>query len=222
MIKVVSCVCVCSLLLTLASSVDAQQRRAPSADLLRNLPGPLDSHAAALGDRVRVPGKEKTIVNGQFVDRNGKTTPVRVTLQLPGLLRVEGLKTDARTEEALQEALTSDTAEGMLASIKDGAAVHLIGRRVKPDVRDIYEVARQDRLKRYLFDSDTGLLASTQYMDESFSPPMNVETRFSEWRVQDGSQYPGRIERFENGHPAFLLDVNTITASPRQDPASFR
>lgn len=224
-------------------SAYAQQRRAAvpgSENLLRNLPGPLDSHAAALGDRVRTPGKEKTVLSGQFLDENGKRLPVRMTLQLPGLLRIEGLKPDSRTEQALLETFTLDTAEGMLAAIKDGAAVHIIGRRVGPDpskrqeantaAHDVYEVsgpvrvgtAERDRLKRYYFDSETGLLTSTHYVDESVSPPMTVETRFSEWRRIEGSAYPGRIERFENGHPAFSLSVNTIAASPRQDPASFR
>jgi hypothetical protein len=214
------------LVLTFATS-NAQQRK---GDLLRNLPGPVDHHAAALGDRVRVAGKEKTVLNGQFTDENGKTKPVRLTFQLPALLRMEGLAgQNTRLEEALLETFTADTAEGMLSSIKDGAAVHLIGRRVGPDpATDIFEVSGSvrpngpDRLKRYHFDSETGLLAATRYMDETRSPPSNIEVRFSDWRHVDGSAYPGRIERFENGHPAFSFTVSTIAASPRQDPASFR
>jgi hypothetical protein len=222
----------------------ARQRKGAtpsSADLLRNLPGPLDHHAAALGDRVRVAGKERTVLNGQFTDENGKVTAVRLTLQLPGLLRLEGLTPagqNKRLEEVLLETFTADTAEGMLASIKDGAAVHLIGRRVGPDptkrggehqgVHDIFEVAGpvrstgRERLKRYHFDSETGLLAGTHYIDETTSPPSTIEIRFSDWRRVDGSVYAGRIERLENGHPAFSLTVTTIAASPRQDPESLR
>jgi len=227
--------------------------RPAGPDLLRDLPSRLDLHTAALGERILAAGKEKTVLTGQFVDENGKSTTVRLTLQLPGLLRLEGLTPNgppltfdgetrsyrnSRREEALLETFTADTAEGMLASIKDGAAVQLIGRRVGPDRSkrqaappyDIYEVAGPvrssatglERLKRYLFDSETGLLASTQYVDETFSPPMSVETRFSDWRRVDGSVYAGRIERFENGHQVFSLSVTTIAASPRQDPASFR
>jgi hypothetical protein len=221
-------------LLVLAfARADAQQRKgtAPS-ELLRNLPGPLDHHATALGDRVRVAGKEKTVMDGQFSDENGKVSSVRLTLQLPDLLRLEGLppaRQDKRLEETLLETFTADTAEGMLNSIKDGAAVHLIGRRVGPDpTTDIFELAGRvrsnglDRLKRYHFDSETGLLAATRYMDETKSPPSNVEIRFSDWRRVDGSAYPGRIVRFENGHATFSLTVTTIAASPRQDPANFR
>lgn len=224
------------LLILAIAPVHAQRRgSAPpatsSADLLLNLPGPVDHHAAALGDRVRIAGKEKTVLTGQFTDENGKVAAVRLTLQLPGLLKLEGIATqNTRLEEVLHETFTADTAEGMLASIKDGAAVHLIGRRVRTEqgAQDIFEVAGparstgRERLKRYHFDSETGLLAGTRYIDETRSPPSNVEIRFSDWRRVDGSAYPGRIERFENGHPAFSLTVTTIAASPRQDPAGFR
>jgi hypothetical protein len=183
------------------------------------------------------------------------SSAIRLILQLPGLLRLEGLSPggppltfdgetrlhrNSRTEESLLETFTSDTAEGMLASIKDGAAVQLIARRVGPDpskrqsepspLYDIFEVSGPvrssatvlERLKRYFFDSETGLLASTQYLDETFSPPMAVEVRFSDWRRVDGSAYPGHVERLENGHAVFSLTVTTIAASPRQDPANFR
>jgi hypothetical protein len=235
----------------------AQQRSpvvAASSDLLRNLPSALHSHTAALGDRVLVAGKERTVLNGRIMDEKGKSSSVQLTLQLPGLVRLEGLTSDGpplvfdgetrshrntRTEEALLETFTSDTAEGMLASIKEGAAVQLIARRVSGPSRrqpeasrlhDIFEVSGPvrssataiERLKRYFFDSETGLLASTQYLDETFSPPIVVETRFSDWRRVDDSAYPGHVERIENGHTFFSLAVTTIAATPRQNPASFR
>jgi len=246
------------LLVVVLPSSHARQRtnvEAASPHLLRNLPTALNPHTAALGDRVLVPGKEKTVLTGQFVDETGKSSAVRLTLQLPGLVRLEGLTPDgppltfdgetrslrnSHREEAILETFTSDTAEGMLSAIKEGAAVQLIARRVGPGTSkrqdnasppyDIYEVSAPirssatglERLKRYFFDSETGLLASTQYLDETFSPPMGVETRFSNWRSGDGSAYPERIERLENGHQVFSLIVTTIAASPRQDPASFR
>lgn len=224
------------LLFVLVLPVHAQKRKGDEpvpAELLRHVPGPVDHHATALGDRVRVAGKEKTVFTGTFVDENGKSSAVRLTLQLPGLMHLEGLTPaghNTRFEETLIETFTADTAEGMLVAIKDGAAVQVLGRRVKPGARDVYEVSGRvpfntkglERLKHYFFDSETGLLASTHYVDETISPPMNVETRFSDWRRIDGSAYPGRIERFENGHSAFSLTVTTIAASPRQDPESFR
>jgi hypothetical protein len=225
------------LLLLFVLSIHAQKPKPGEPkpqELLRHVPSAVDHHAMALGDRVRVAGREKTVLTGDFVDENGKSTSVRLTLQLPGLMRLEGLTRAAqnkRLEEVIRETFTTDTAEGMLVSIKEGAAVQVLGRRVRPDssrrgaensrVQDVYEVSAK-RLKRYFFDSETGLLSRTEYVDESISPPMNVETRFADWRRVEGSSYPGKIERFENGHAAFSLTVTAIAASPRQDPESFR
>jgi hypothetical protein len=176
---------------------------------------------------------------------------VRVVVQLPALVRLEGFHpngrpavfdgknravADSRIAEQVFEIFSSDTAEGMLAAIKDGAAVELLGRRVA--VRsggteqdrvlrfDIFEVSGEvpsvgrQRVKRYSFDSQTGLLAATEYSDDGFSPPVNVEIVFSNWMMEDGSSYPRRIERRENGRPAFSLTITSIVALPRQDPAS--
>lgn len=233
------------LLLIVALPLLGQQKKnakpSPSQDLLTRLPSALNKHALALGDRVLAPGKEKTLLSGHFVDDKGKSSAVKLTLQLPGLVLLEGLTPNgpplkfdgdtrtprnSRLEEALLETFTSDTPEGMLTSIKDGAAVHLLGRHILPEGRDVFEVTGPVRssatdlirLKRYSFDSDTGLLASTEYVDETFSPPMKIETRFSNWRRVEGSMYPGRVERFENGFTNFSLTVNTISASQKQTP----
>jgi hypothetical protein len=126
-----------------------------------------------------------------------------------------------------------DTLEGLVYAARTGGAVRLLGRSFGPDSRidpkyegpryDIYEVfapvrTRQDRqirMRRYYFDSSTGLLASTRYADASFSPPLKVETRFSNWQEVDGSVYPGRIERYENGNVAFSFVVTTASSHPR-------
>ena len=77
--------------------------------------------------------------------RAGRPHDLRVTLELPALVRVEGLRSDgsaliydgktgvypnSRLEEALLEIFSSDTTEGMLASVRQGAAIQLLGRRV--------------------------------------------------------------------------------------------
>jgi hypothetical protein len=222
-------------LLLVALPCLAQQKK---MELLTRLPSSLHQHSAALGDRVLKPGKEKTVYRGRFADDKGKPSVIKLTLQLGGTVQLEfddetKPPRNSRLEEALLETFTSDTAEGMLTSIMEGAAVHLLGRRVAPDpaVRgnktpplDVFEVTGPVRssatglvrLKRYSFDSDSGLLYSTQYSDETFSPAMNIETRFSDWRRIDGSAYPGRVERLENGHVAFAFNADTITASPKQ------
>jgi len=248
-------VLVLSVCLTPVLAVQRGSAVPPRAELLRGLPTPLDPQVEALGSRIAVAGRERTVLNGHFTDDKGKGMTLRVTLQLPGLVRFDGLDPgsvplvfdgenrahrNSRMEESLLEAFTSDTAEGMLSAIKDGAAVQLLGRRVTPErtrrgdadssLYDVYEVAGTvpssatglQRLKQYSFDSETGLLARTQYIDEAVSPPLNVETRFFDWTKVDGSAYPGRVEHLENGHAIFSFKVNTISPSPRQDPSSFR
>jgi hypothetical protein len=235
----------------LGSAAAAQQRKDLTTrppDLFTNLPSALHHQTHALGNRVLVAGKEKTTFEGQFMDDKGKNLSLRLTLQLPRAVRLEGLTKDgpplvfdgstgfagaSHLEEALLETFSSDTAEGMMASLQDGAAVQLVARRVQPESSgsrgeaaaacDVYEVSGSvrstatavERLKRYCFDSETGLLVSTRYADEMYSPPMSVEVRFSGWHHVDGSAYPGRIERLENGQPTFSLDMKSINAGPR-------
>ena len=223
-------------------------------NLLNVLPSALDVHAAAIGSRIRFSGKERTVFAGLLLTERGSSTPIRISVQLPNLVRLEEIRpnaipvvfdgtnpvfTNSRTEEQLLEIFSSDTAEGMMVAVKEGAAATLVGRRVLEaadgahqeavDRFDIFEVAgpvrsiptSPDRLKLYFFDSETGLLAKTQYLDETFSPPANIEISFSDWRREAGSAYPVRIERKENGHPVFSLTLSSITALPRQDPTSF-
>ena len=233
----------------------AAQQRPPYShrDLLAVLPSALDVHATAIGNRIRVPGKERTVFSGSLLTERGEHTPLRIVVQLPNMVRLEGLRpntpvifdgtnpvpANSRIEEQLLEIFSSDTAEGMLVSIRDGAAATLVGRRVLEALEnppretvqrhDVFEVVvpvrssptTTERLKRYFFDSETGLLAKTQYLDETFSPPVNIETLFSDWRSEAGSAYPGRIERRENGYPAFSLTLSSIVALPRLDPTSF-
>jgi hypothetical protein len=144
------------------------------------------------------------------------------------------------TDDAFLETFTMDTAEGMLESTRRGGGLRLLGRQFQPHPKkfpqytgpgyDIYEIAapvrsRQDqavRLKRYYFDSKTGWLLRTRYRDQTTTTPVTVETRFSGWRTIDGSAYPGRIDRYENGQAIFSFVVTNISAGPRVEPAAFR
>jgi hypothetical protein len=230
------------------------QTTTPADALFVEMPSVVYPHVAALGERVRRPGKEKVILVGQYVDTSGNR-PAKVTYQVPGLVRLDGFKPGAASvafdgersygsttavDDAFLETFSTDTAEGMLASTRRGAGLRLLGRQFQPDPKkfpnylgpryDIYEVAapirsRQDqllRLKRFYFDSKTGLLLRTQYYDRTTSHPVIVEVRFSDWRTIDGSAYPGRIDRFENGQPIFSFVVASISAGPRVEPAQFR
>jgi hypothetical protein len=143
-------------------------------------------------------------------------------------------------DDAFLETFTMDTAEGMLGATRLGAALRLLGRQFQPNPRslprytgaryDIYEVAvpvrsRQDRavrLKRYYFDSKSGFLVRTRYRDGKGSPHVIVETRFAGWRTIDGSAFPERIDRYENGRPVFSFITSNISTGPRVEPAEFR
>jgi hypothetical protein len=218
------------------------------------MPSVVAPQIAALGDRVRRPGKEKITFVGQYVDPSG-SQPALVTYQIPGLVRLEGFKpgsvritfdgersygSSSAADDAFLETFTIDTVEGMLASTKRGASLRLLGRQFQPHPKnfpkyagpryDIYEVAaavpfRQDqlvRLKRYYFDSKTGWLVRTRYRDLTPSRPVTVEIHFSDWQTLDGSAYPGRIDRYENGQAIFSFVITNISAGPRVEPAAFR
>ena len=240
------------LLIICGSSGMGQAQDSGTGEAFHALPSSLDRHSAALGDRLRKPGKERTTLTGTLVGESGIPIPLRVILQWPGLVRLEGLRpnsvpvtfdgrasvlTHSRVEEQLLEIFSSDSADGMIVAAQGGAAIQLLGRRVADATlhnrngqrQDIFEVSsllqwsprEQERLKRYYFDSDSGLLTKTQYLDETFSPPVLVETAFTEWSSVEGSFYPTRVERHENGRLAFSFVVTSIVAAPRLSPTTF-
>ena len=159
--------------------------------------------------------------------RGGQTVPLTFDGDL-----IRG--STGRIDESILETFAMDTIEGMVYSVRSGGAMRLLGRgfgpnpRAVPDYKgprfDIYEITapvrtrqdRQLRFKRYYFDSDTGFLVSTRYTDPTVSPGIRVETRFLNWQRVDGSAYPGRIERYENGNPVFSFVVATASSRGRR------
>ena len=209
-------------------------------------PAALRKQAATLGDKLHNPAKEKTTLTGQVIDSQGRSSIAKVTLQR-GFVRLDGFRlgggtlffdgerpsrANTREDEAILETFAMDTAEGMLDSLQYGAAASIQGLNVIEKVTgrfyDIVEVVGPVRtsfdaplrFKLYFFDSKTGLLARTQY--SSGSQNSNVEVRFSDWRFVDGSSYPGRIDRLENGIASFSFFINEAAAAPRGDAAEFR
>ena len=207
------------------------------------LPGDLQPQLQVLGDRVRDPAKAWTTMAGEFVNRSGVRSQIRVIQQASGYLRVEGLRSgggalrndggQARStgtlsadEADVMESFAKDTMIGLFTSVDQGAAVGLVGLGFRPDASaapnyagpsyDIFEMVGQvdalgvqtTRGKRFYFDSDTGLLMHTRYRDGGA-----VETRFSNWTAVDGSMYPSRTERYENGVAVFSFTATTINAS---------
>jgi hypothetical protein len=145
-----------------------------------------------------------------------------------------------RSDTALLESFLMDTHEGMLASIQGVGSTRLLGRDFGPDPSvksrdsqphyDIYDVAMPDLFRKgapwisrlYYFDSKTHLLQFTQYYDRTVSPPVRIETRFSEWGTIDGSAYPACIERYEDGKLVFSFIATSIEVGPAQDLATYR
>jgi hypothetical protein len=118
----------------------------------------------------------------------------------------------------------------MIYAVRNGDSMQLLGRGFVSDSKrsdpkapryDIYEVTSPDRTnkttglraRRYYFDSQTGMLASTRYTDRN---GVAVETRFSGWAQVDGSAYPSRIERYENGRLSFAFVAGTVTTRSKQ------
>jgi hypothetical protein len=235
---------------TTGSIWSQNERRARSA--FKSTPGIASPQLDALGSRVVGRGKELTKLAGEYSDENTQRKPAHVLHQLPNMVVLRGfgdreLKFDGHrrlsalpaTEAALLETFASDTAEGMLAALDDGAAARLLGRGFKPSSAtapnysgpgyDIYEVTAMAagagshvRKKFYYFDTDSGLLLSTRYDDFSVTPTARIETRFSNWSRIDGAAYPGRIERYENGRRVFSFVTTAASSGPAVDPSSFR
>jgi hypothetical protein len=122
------------------------------------------------------------------------------------------------------ESLLDDTAEAFFYGFGANRAYRLLGQRFRSDDGttpnfhgpwyDVYEVTGPvnaqptvpPRWKCYYFNSDTGLLAMTQYADDA---GRQVTTRFSNWTSVNGESYPQQIVRFENGTPVFTFNVTS-------------
>jgi hypothetical protein len=247
------------LLCLIPSSVVVGQDRSSLAQTARpravplGLPDELLRHVDAVGERLRRPDKDETVLHARLVGL-GDTRPVQVVYQLSGVVAITGvnrglpLTFDGQLsrglsnsmDQALLDTFVVDTVEGLMYAARHGAAVRLVGRNFRPDPRvephysgphyDIYEVlaavrshqGRPLQLKRYYFDSNTGLLSSTRYSDASRSPALEVETRFSDWQKLEGSAFPGKIERYENDTPVFSLIVTAASARAGHKDASVR
>jgi hypothetical protein len=232
------------------------QDKSPATERQRfnTVPTSLGPAVSAVGPRLNVKGKERTVFTGQYIDDTGTRFPVRMIHQLPNLVSLEGFGKNAATlkfdgkkttlrksaaNDALIETLASDTCEGMLASIQKGAAVRLLGRFFKPDLKedpnykgdgfDVYEVSaavssvtdQPVRMKFYSFDSISGLLASTRYKDDTQGRGKDVEIRFSNWQKVNGSDYAGQIDRYENGRLIFSIVWTGVTNGARVTEQTF-
>lgn len=143
------------------------------------------------------------------------------------------------TDEALLETFLLDMPDGILIALQKSAELRLLGLNSGPDPDkypnydgpryDVYDLTTRLeyndniwRHKRYYFDSQTKLLHKTRYKDQSMSPFVEVETYYSMWGSIEGSAFPARISRFENGKEVFTFIAEEIESRAGIDDALFR
>jgi hypothetical protein len=147
----------------------------------------------------------------------------------------------SRSDEALLETFLMDMPEAILdAATKTTAPFRLLGRNFGPDPKkqpdytgpryDVYTItmpivyknAASVRVKRFYFNTQTGLLDKTEYLDQSVTPSIKVETRFSIWGSINGSTYPAKIERYEDGKRVFSFIATKIEGGPAADASDYQ
>ncbi len=224
------------------------------------LPSIIRHEMEQLGSRLSAFSTQQLAVTGTLTDENGAKVPVRLVYQAPGLFRLDTTAgadsksvvfdgTNARSkdsdlgknEERLLESLWDDTADGILALLTQGGALHLLGRGFHPasadraayqgPYYDIYELfgpvqtkGAKDRkivAKRLYYDSQTALLVSVRYEDVSEGVPVKVQTRFSGWHDAGGTLVPGRIERLENGAAVLAFELAGAQLGTASEPSAF-
>lgn len=147
---------------------------------------------------------------------------------------------DSRSDRAFLETYLYDSVEGMFEALQTDASFRLLGLGFGPDPEknpdydgpryDIFDftipnkldAAKSARNRLYYFDSKTHLLHRTVYRDHSVSPNIIVETRFTVWGEIDGSAYPARVERFENGKRVFTFVATGIESGPGVDITNYQ
>jgi hypothetical protein len=203
------------------------------------LPSAIQSQVQALGSRLRITGKEETVLDAQFADDTGREKAIHIVHQISGLVRIEGLHQKAvvtfdgdfthgvgdRTDDALLDTFVLDTVEGMFDSLQKGASMILLGHEFQLDSSaasesqgphyDIYVVTAPDRIRR------TNIPQPRRFSFDSKTgllsntryfdaAGVNIETRFSNWKYIDGSAYPTTVERYENGRFTFAIIVTSL------------
>jgi len=230
---------------------DVQSRREELSTVPGVLPAALQFQMKSLGARMRTAGKEETTLDGQFVDEAGNKKSIRVTYQISGMVRIEGIheKTSVtfdggmahgianRMDEVMLDVFASDTPEALLYSARSGASVILLGHNIQSDSStasdssgpryDVYVVTAAGRVR-----TSNSPQSRRFYFDSATgllastrytdSAGVSVETRFLKWETVDGSAYPTVIERNENGRLVFSIVANSVTGQPQRGVSTFR
>jgi hypothetical protein len=114
------------------------------------VPETLEPYVRAMGNRIRTSGKEQIALDGTFTDAAG-SRPARVTLDLAGYVRLDGVRADGQpilfdgdaaraggyvltdADQAVLDAFAVDSIEAMLGQVARGASFRLLGRGFGPD-----------------------------------------------------------------------------------------
>ena len=139
----------------------------------------------------------------------------------------------------LIESLSYDSADHFFSAQMQGNAMRFLGSRFRADdgsspdysgpYFDIFKIADQIKVsgqeraaKLYYFNSDTLLLERVTYVSNRNGSEINVETKISDWRGEDGQKVARRIERLENGQSVFVLNLQSAQFSRRADDRIFQ
>ncbi|MGJ5814499.1 hypothetical protein [Paludibaculum fermentans] len=129
-------------------------------------------------------------------------------------------------DEGLAESIQSDTTETFLTAFGHGASVRHIGDcfKVKGETGfgaevDIFEVvaivnvkrAKEIVSKRYMFDSNTGLLRRVAYFATVGGKQVSVQTVLSDYAIGGGYMLPGKISRQVDATVAFTFTRTAAT-----------
>lgn len=158
------------------------------------------------------------------------------------LITFDAHKTNGQVDSGeldLIESLTYDSAEHFFDAQMEGKAMRFLGSRFRtddgsnPDYNgpyfDIYKIA--DRIdaageeraaKLYYFNSETLLLERVTYIVNRNGSEINIETKLSDWRVEDGQKVARRIERIVNGKSVFVLNIRSARFGRSADDGIFQ
>jgi len=139
-------------------------------------------------------------------------------------------------DEELAELFTTDSAEGFLQGITQGGSLRKIGDCFvvegvsgfgkKVDIYDLYAPApvRQGKpyvARRYMFDSDTGLLSRVRYVIERFGEEVPVQVILSDYQLVSGYRLPGKVVRISEGKTTHTFTLQHGAIAPMGNSSLF-
>jgi len=116
-------------LAALVPSLSAQALRASDYLQPQQLPRAVQPYQQALGDRLRVPGRERVTSLGTFTDARG-TSPAVLSWELPGRLRFERSSTGDRVIQAGAAGLVATAIQATLSEAEENLVDSLLHDRI--------------------------------------------------------------------------------------------